>query len=135
MPGSSQKHSRARTDSDLGLQMPRARNGSGGDMGRSRALSDVHDTLLAGEDLPTGPYTTVMLRNLPNNYSRAMLLKLIDAEGFAGQYDFIYLPMDFKSHASLGYSFVNLVDAEQATRFFETFEGFHRWVVPSQKVR
>jgi hypothetical protein len=27
-----------------------------------------------------------------------------------------------------------LVTAEQATRFFETFEGFHRWVVPSQKV-
>lgn len=29
---------------------------------------------------------------------------------------------------------MNLIDSEQATRFFETFEGFHRWVVPSQKV-
>ena len=53
-------------------------------------------------DLPGCPYVTVMLRNLPNNYSRAMLLELLDSEGFAGQYDFFYLPMDFKSRASLG---------------------------------
>lgn len=130
-PGLSQKQSRARTDSDVGLQI-RNRTGSAGDMARSRGLSDINDAPIAEEF--TGPYTTVMLRNLPNNYSRAMLLKLIDTEGFGGQYDFIYLPMDFKSHASLGYAFVNLVTAECATRFFEAFEGFCRWVVPSQKV-
>lgn len=130
-----QKHARARTDSALDLQVARARAGSG-DVGRSRTLSmnDVSDSLANSEELPVGPLTTVMLRNLPNNYSRAMLLKLIDAEGFCGQYDFIYLPMDFKSHASLGYAFVNLATSEEARRFFETFEGFHRWVVPSQKV-
>lgn len=94
-------------------------------IGRSQTESDA----FSSDEL-----TTVMLRNLPNNYSRTMLLQLIDKEGFAGQYDFIYLPMDFKLHASLGYAFVNLVSPEVATRFFKTFEGFHRWVVPSQKV-
>lgn len=123
---------RARTDSDIAG--PRQRSGSVSDMGRGRALSDINDLRVPGEEFCPADYTTVMLRNLPNNYSRAMLLKLIDTEGFGGQYDFIYLPMDFKSHASLGYAFVNLVDSEEATRFFETFEGFHRWVVPSQKV-
>ena len=58
----------------------------------------------------TGIRTTVMLRNMPNNYSRTMLLELLDAEGFAGQYDFLYLPMDFQSRASLGYAFINFVD-------------------------
>ncbi|CAK9040679.1 unnamed protein product [Durusdinium trenchii] len=32
--------------------------------------------------------TTVMLRNLPNNYTRDMLLELIDSLGFRGQYGF-----------------------------------------------
>jgi hypothetical protein len=128
---SSKRSARARTDSDV-VHIGRARTASG-DAGRSRTLSDVNRPP-EGLSLNTGSFTTIMLRNLPNNYSRAMLLKLIDAEGFGSQYDFIYLPMDFKSHASLGYAFVNLVDPEQATRFFKTFEGFHRWVVPSQKV-
>jgi len=137
MPGSTEKSSRARTDSDLG-PLPRIVPGQSPTLSsvsepRCRSLSE-HAPHMMGEAPWTGPYTTVMLRNLPNNYSRTMLLKLIDIEGFGGQYDFIYLPMDFKSHASLGYAFVNLVEPEQATAFFETFEGFHRWVVPSQKV-
>jgi len=128
-----QKESRARTDSDVAACMQKHRGGSARDVGRSRTLSDVNDFHAVGEDY-TGPYLTVMLRNLPNNYTRTMLVELIDSEGFAGQYDFIYLPMDFKSHASLGYAFVNLITSEQAMRFFEAFVGFHDWIVPSQKV-
>jgi len=123
---------RARTDSDLPTRIrsldastPRARTFSAND------VTDA-DELAAGSE--SGTSTTVMLRNLPNNYSRAMLLKLLDGEGFGGQYDFVYLPMDFKSHASLGYAFVNLLSSETAARLWEAFEGFNRWVVPSQKV-
>merc|ERR1719367_2096902 len=43
--------------------------------------------------------TTVMLRNLPLDHTRDMLLHLLDTKGFAGMYDFIYLPMDFKTRA------------------------------------
>jgi len=136
-PGQHHHNSRARTDSDVGphkARTERRRFGSDQDMGRSsRALSDVNDLHAVKEEF-TGPYLTVMLRNLPNNYTRSMLLKLIDSEGFDGMYDFIYLPMDFKSQASLGYAFVNLTDSDQAARFFEAFVGFHDWVVPSQKV-
>jgi hypothetical protein len=78
--------------------------------------------------------TTVMLRNLPNNYSRAMLLDLIDSEGFAKLYDFIYLPIDFKSRASLGYAFVNMTNHEAAKCFRDTFDGFSNWILPSRKV-
>merc|ERR1719321_875490 len=59
----------------------------------------------------TAGRTTVMLRNIPNNYTRAKLLELLDKEGFLACYDFIYLPMDFKRNANLGYAFLNLVSA------------------------
>lgn len=85
-------------------------------------------------DLPLEQCTTVMLRNLPNNYSRAMLLTMLDDEGFAGQYNFLYLPMDFQSRACLGYAFVNLVDPSVVPRFWSTFLGYSKWVLPSKKV-
>lgn len=80
------------------------------------------------------PRTTVMLRNMPNNYSRTMVLELLDGAGFAGRYDFIYLPIDFRSRASLGYAFVNLVSHEAALAFWAAFDGFSRWAIPSRKV-
>ena len=51
----------------------------------------------------------MMLRNLPNNYTRDMFLSLLDEEGLSELYDFVYLPMDFCRDANLGYAFVNLV--------------------------
>jgi hypothetical protein len=80
------------------------------------------------------PFTTVMLRNLPNNYSRTMVLQMLNDNGFTGCYDFFYLPMDFKSTACLGYAFVNLIDARTAAVFWKTFDGFSNWLVPSKKV-
>lgn len=81
-----------------------------------------------------GPRTTVMLRNMPNNYNRHMLIDLLNAEGFESQFDFLYLPVDFQSRASLGYAFVNLQDEATAHRFWDTFDGYSNWVIPSRKV-
>lgn len=79
-------------------------------------------------------YTTVMMRNLPNNLNRTRLLDLINAQGFKGLYDFIYLPIDFTTQCGLGYAFVNLVSAKAADLFFQAFEGFHDWTFASDKV-
>lgn len=78
--------------------------------------------------------TTVMLRNLPNDYTRNMLLKLLDDEGFRGCYNFVYLPMDFKRMAGLGYAFVNMETHEDATRVWRHFAGFQQWTLQSMKV-
>jgi len=78
--------------------------------------------------------TTLMLKNLPNNYTRSMLLALLDGEGFAGLYDFIYLPFDFTRNANRGYAFVNLARAEAIAPFWKAFHGFKRWSLPSAKV-
>ncbi|CAJ1407281.1 unnamed protein product [Effrenium voratum] len=80
------------------------------------------------------PRTTVMLRNLPNNYTRTMVCTMMDKEGFKGQYDFLYLPIDFRSKANLGYAFVNLVNELQVQAFWKVFDGYTRWVLPSAKV-
>lgn len=78
-------------------------------------------------------HTTVMIRNLPNNYSRAMLIDLIDSEGFQGRFDFLYLPIDFNTKACLGYAFVNLVTHEVACEFMGVFADFSEWIIPSRK--
>merc|ERR1712150_32095 len=81
-----------------------------------------------------GVKTTIILRNIPSDLSRALLLELLDANGFQGQYDFVYVPMDFKTSAALGYAFVNMVESEQAERFLQEFDGFASWPVACDKV-
>lgn len=107
---------------------------------RSSAQDQTGEAILPApaKDLPepsTGaPRTTVMLRNMPNNQTRAMLMELLAREGFAGQFDFLYLPMDFVSRASLGYAFINFSTPEAAANFMTAFNGFTKWSVPSRKV-
>merc|ERR1719382_2385448 len=75
-----------------------------------------------------------MLRNIPSFYNRRMFLEMLDKAGFAGLYDFVYLPMDFKTRACLGYAFVDLVREDVANFFWKVFDGYTSWVFPSKKV-
>jgi hypothetical protein len=58
----------------------------------------------------TDAMTTVILRNVPIPYTRAMLLDLMDSEGFFACYDFVYLPLKLRKHISFGYAVVNLIN-------------------------
>jgi hypothetical protein len=77
--------------------------------------------------------TTVVLQNIPQNYTREMLLDLINQQGFYGSYDFIYVPMNFKKCASCGYAYLNLVSSAEAKRFRTHFDGFDAWDLASGK--
>lgn len=77
--------------------------------------------------------TTVVFRNLPPSFTRTMLLSLLDEEGFAGLYDFIYLPIKMKRVATFGYAFINFTSQATAERFFEHFTGFNLWAVPHNR--
>lgn len=91
-----------------------------------------------GQVTPTqsadGPMTTVMMRNIPNDLTGTMLLKLLDMRGFNGLYDLVYLPMDYHHHVGFGYAFINFMSQDHAESFRDAFEGFKDWGVLSTKV-
>eukprot|EP00445_Apocalathium_hangoei_P006411 CAMPEP_0203855758 /NCGR_PEP_ID=MMETSP0359-20131031/9805_1 /ASSEMBLY_ACC=CAM_ASM_000338 /TAXON_ID=268821 /ORGANISM="Scrippsiella Hangoei, Strain SHTV-5" /LENGTH=291 /DNA_ID=CAMNT_0050772315 /DNA_START=46 /DNA_END=918 /DNA_ORIENTATION=+ len=68
--------------------------------------------------------TTVMMRNVPSNYTRDRLRELLDAEGFCGRYDVMYFPTDFRTASPLGFAFGNLASPADATHFRAHFGGF-----------
>jgi hypothetical protein len=89
---------------------------------------------LRGETDPSSVEpTTLMLRNIPNGYTRDMLLQLLDGEGFQGLYDLLFVPWDFNRLAGLGYAFVNFTSNDNAAKAMQHFQGFGNWLVESQK--
>jgi hypothetical protein len=78
--------------------------------------------------------TTVIMRNIPNRFSHATLAAVLDNNGFSGEYDLIYVPVDFATGVSYGYAFVNLTSADAVEEFMSCFDGFSNWGGPSKKV-
>lgn len=63
-----------------------------------------------------GPATTVMIRHIACQYTQEQVATFLDDEGFQGDYDFIYVPMNAAKRANLGYLFVNFNDVESVER-------------------
>jgi hypothetical protein len=78
--------------------------------------------------------TTVMMRDLPESFTRTSLLKLLGDQGFFGRFNFLYLPVDFKRQQNLGYALINLVSSSEALRFCRHFDGFSGWDVPTERI-
>lgn len=81
--------------------------------------------------------TTIMLRNVPRLLTRTMLLAEFESQGFAGKFDFVYLPVDFEESTrcgqNFGHAFVNFVRPCDAARARECFDGFVAWAVECEK--
>ncbi|EEQ97242.1 dc50, putative [Perkinsus marinus ATCC 50983] len=80
-----------------------------------KANRDAHQS--NSEALPPEMLTTVMLRNIPNKLSQMDIANAVKHEGFLGEFDFFYSPLDFKSGSNLGYAFINFISHEVAVRF------------------
>ncbi|CAL1144129.1 unnamed protein product [Cladocopium goreaui] len=74
--------------------------------------------------------TTVMLRNLPECFTRARMLYLLGKEGFSGRFNFLYVPVCFREKNSLCYAFINFVDLTSLELFRDRFHGFRQWGIP-----
>merc|ERR1719499_2152746 len=78
--------------------------------------------------------TSFMLRNLPVACTREYMLALLSTLGFGGKFDFLYVPVDFNRHGSLGYAFINLVSSSDAETLVRKLDGFSSWPIPCSKV-
>jgi len=61
----------------------------------------------------------------------------LDAHGFAGCYDFIYVPHDFRTLPRLvnrGYFIINFISHKEGLRAMSVLGGFQAWTVDSDKV-
>ncbi|TDH67720.1 hypothetical protein CCR75_007989 [Bremia lactucae] len=79
------------------------------------------EKVASGEDRRT----TLMIRNIPNKYTQHMLLAEIN-RNHLGNYDFFYLPIDFKNKCNMGYAFINFIEALHIERFHKEFDG-QKW--------
>jgi hypothetical protein len=66
------------------------------------------------QSTPDEDGTTVIVRKIPGDVSRTEFLDMLDAEGFAQSYTFVYLPMSFEKRVALGYAIVNFAQPTSA---------------------
>ncbi|KAH7659629.1 Mei2-like C-terminal RNA recognition motif-containing protein [Dioscorea alata] len=75
-----------------------------------------------------------MIKNLPNKLMKSTLLQMLDdhcaqenkdteENSTVSEFNFLYLPIDFKSGSNLGYAFVNFTSAKAARRFYHAFHN------------
>jgi hypothetical protein len=76
------------------------------------------------ESTKDAPPTTMMIRNIPGRYSQNDLMGDLKDLGFAGTYDFLYMPMDKGTAANVGYAFVNFVNASWAEKCMRSLTSY-----------
>lgn len=112
---------------------------------KARLPVQVHTPQCAGQVLKT----TVMIRNIPNDYERDHVRDLLNDKGFRGRYDFVYVPADYKHKTGLGYAFVNMGNSKAviydpaktenevchgwAVEVWEKLDGFKEWKTIGEK--
>lgn len=69
--------------------------------------------------------TTIMIRNMPNRYCQRELIVELEDLGFAGKFDFLYVPMDKGTMLNVGYAFVNFVGHHWAQKCMSLLQGGH----------
>lgn len=68
--------------------------------------------------------TTLMVRNMPSNYTQRDLMQDFTDLGLAGTFDFLYMPLDKSTMSNVGYGFVNFLQpslAEECVRVLQQY--------------
>ena len=75
--------------------------------------------------------TTIMIKNIPNKFNRAILLSTIDIN-FKGTYDLFLLPTDGNRNKNFGYSFINFTSSYFIPYFYFMFNN-KKWSSTNSK--
>lgn len=70
------------------------------------------------------PPTTILIRNLSKDCTRDAMIQVLEAEGYAGSYDMVHVPVGFQDLVGLGHALVNFLDAAIAQDALLHFDGF-----------
>jgi hypothetical protein len=100
--GTELKPSKERRDSSV--------SGSTTDSSAKERWSDVSDddsSAWGSESDSSQSRTTLLLKQLPAEYTRSRLTAMLDQNGFQGLYNFVYVPLDLHTRAAFGFAFVN----------------------------
>lgn len=100
---------------------------------RPRAIENKKEEKRVVEKVSTDKPTTLMLRNLPENLTRNMLMQIMEDADFGDLIDFIYVPCHFTDNTNFGYGFVNFEKYDDAERCRATLQGFSQWPVEWDK--
>lgn len=71
-----------------------------------------------------GEGCTMMLKNIPNKYTREMLVRRLE-EDFKTLINFLYMPIDFVTECNVGYCFINFRTENAANAFKQTYNQWH----------
>lgn len=86
---------------------------------------DLAQEFMLKSSASSAPPTTLMVRNIPNRYTQRELITELEDMGFAGTFDFLYMPLDKGTMSNVGYAFVNFVDPVDAAECLELFQKYH----------
>lgn len=75
--------------------------------------------------------TTMMIKNIPNKFTRELLLSTID-QNFKGTYDLFILPTDGNRNKNFGYSFINFTNSYFIPYFYFMFND-KKWSSTNSK--
>ena len=75
--------------------------------------------------------STIMIKNIPNKFTREKLLGLID-KNFEGAYDLFIMPKDGNKNRNFGYAFVNFISSYYLPYFYYMFNG-KKWTDTNSK--
>lgn len=70
-----------------------------------------------------GRATTLMLRHVPRKCTQQLFVRELDVAGFAGRYDFVYLPVSTWTLKNKGFAFVNFDLPETSESFYRLFNN------------
>lgn len=76
------------------------------------------------EEVKTGKDSrlTLMIKNIPNSYTQEHMLEILDTF-VKNEYDFFYMPVDFKTNCNLGFGYVSMISTSSVIKVYEKVGG------------